>query len=125
LRTAIRWLPALAWMALIFWLSSGPLPPTPGGIDIPDKIAHFIAYAILSGLSLWAAAALSPDAASLVAFVVAVAYGASDEFHQHFVPGRSADVRDWLTDVAGAAFAVGIIALLKHRRAPPDSHPRR
>jgi len=112
-------------MALIFWLSSGPLPPVPGGIDIPDKIAHFTAYAILAALLLWAAAPLGPGAALAVAFVVATVYGASDEFHQYYVPGRSADVRDWLTDVAGAAVAVGVIALMRRRRAPPDSHARR
>jgi VanZ family protein len=34
-------------------------------------------------------------------------YGASDEFHQRFVPGRTADVLDWLADSLGAcAFVI-------------------
>jgi VanZ family protein len=30
-----------------------------------------------------------------------VAYGASDEVHQAFVPGRSADPADWAADALG------------------------
>jgi VanZ family protein len=37
--------------------------------------------------------------------VVTSAFGASDEWHQSFVPGRSAEVADWVADTAGAACA--------------------
>ena len=30
-------------------------------------------------------------------------YGATDEFHQSFVPGRDSDVLDWVADTLGAA----------------------
>jgi VanZ family protein len=33
----------------------------------------------------------------------------SDEFHQMFVPGRVADVRDVLTDGTGALLALAIL----------------
>ena len=42
------------------------------------------------------------------ALLAASAYGATDEFHQLFVPGRSCDVFDWLADTTGAALAVGL-----------------
>ena len=32
-------------------------------------------------------------------------YGATDEWHQSFVPGRDADVRDLVADAVGAALA--------------------
>jgi VanZ family protein len=42
--------------------------------------------------------------------LVVSAYGASDEWHQSFVPGRSTDVRDWIADTIGAALAIGLYA---------------
>jgi VanZ family protein len=36
-------------------------------------------------------------------------YGASDEFHQSFVPGRDASWLDLLTDTAGAATTLGVV----------------
>ena len=43
----------------------------------------------------------------------ATVYGASDELHQYFVPGRSCDVFDWIADVIGATVAVLVIIFLK------------
>ena len=34
-----------------------------------------------------------------------MAYGATDEWHQSFVPGRSTELADWIADTAGAAGA--------------------
>ena len=110
-KPVVRWLPALAWMAVIFWLSSGPPPTIPGGIEIPDKVAHFAAYAVLGGLLWWAAAPLGPAAAGALAIVGGALYGASDELHQLFAPGRTADLVDWLADLGGLAIGV-LIALV-------------
>jgi VanZ family protein len=41
-----------------------------------------------------------------------VAFGALDEVHQGFVPGRSQDAMDWVADAAGAALAVVLWPLL-------------
>jgi len=103
-------------MAGIFWLSSGPLPAT-GGIEIPDKAAHFAAYAVLGLLLWWAAAPLGPGAAAALGVVAAALYGASDELHQRFVPGRTQDIADWAADLAGAAAAVILGALILRYRA--------
>jgi VanZ family protein len=40
------------------------------------------------------------------AIFVTVAYGASDEWHQAFVPGRHADLADLVADAAGAILAM-------------------
>jgi VanZ family protein len=40
--------------------------------------------------------------------LVVSAFGASDEWHQSFVPGRFTDFWDWLADTLGAAIAVGL-----------------
>ena len=44
--------------------------------------------------------------AAVLAVLAASAYGASDEWHQSFVPSRSAEVADWMTDTLGAGFMV-------------------
>ncbi|MCX5731999.1 MAG: VanZ family protein, partial [Deltaproteobacteria bacterium] len=41
-----------------------------------------------------------------------VGIGATDEFHQSFVPGRNADVADWMADTLGAAAGAAIGALV-------------
>ena len=123
MKAVMRWLPAIAWMAVIFWLSS-EAAPLPGGIEIPDKVAHFGVYAILGAL-LWWAARPRPLAAAALAIVVASLYGASDELHQRFVPGRTCDLRDWMADFAGAAAAVILITLIFSRRSRnPGAGPR-
>ena len=99
------WLPALAWAALLFAFSAQPRL----GIDLEhgsDKLAHFLAYAVLGALLAHATTRTGwPPAA---ARALGIAYGASDEVHQFFVPGRSSDVRDWLADAAGVIVAVAL-----------------
>jgi len=115
-KTAMRWLPAFAWMAFIFWLSSRPLP-APAGFEIPDKIVHLSVYAVLGALLWWAAAPLGRAPAARLAVTLSALYGASDEAHHHFVAGRSADIADWVADIAGATVAVIIIAAVTYRRS--------
>jgi VanZ family protein len=110
-RRWLAWLPAVACATAIFVLSSQPVLPSPGGLS--DKTAHAIAYGVLGTLCLVGVtgARLSGVTGSslLVAFVLAVLYGASDEFHQSFVPGRSPEWGDLLADAVGAALALGLV----------------
>ena len=110
------WLPVAGYMAGIFWLSSQSV--LPGVSVLPDFLNHDwlhhgTAYA---GLALVALRALaggrlrSVGTASLVgAWVIATLYGLTDEFHQSFVPGRTADPRDLLADGVGAALGLGLV----------------
>ena len=50
------------------------------------------------------------------ALVLAVLYGATDEFHQSFVPGRDMSVSDLMVDLIGASAALLIVTLLHARR---------
>ena len=115
----LRWLPALAWMGVIFWSSSGPAPAPPG-IEIPDKVAHFVVYAVL-GTLLWLAAGHRGGVlAAVITMAVGGGYGALDEAHQRFVPARTAEVADWAADLAGLAVAVAMALAARRvrRRAP-------
>lgn len=130
------WGPVVLQMALIFAASSVPDVGTlPQGIS--DKSAHGLAYGILAAALLRALAGGRLAGVTLrracAAVALAVAYGASDEFHQRFVSGRTSDLYDIGADAAGAALAVaaggaaaaarawGILAVLQRRRGTPPS----
>ncbi|PNY82844.1 antibiotic resistance protein VanZ [Deinococcus koreensis] len=87
-------------MAVIWYLSSSADTPGPPLAHPLDWIAHFLAYLAL-GFSLGRATG-RPG----LALVIAVWWGALDEVHQAFVPGRDAGVQDWLFDLAGASLGV-------------------
>jgi VanZ family protein len=109
-------------MAVIFALSATPEPPAPPGLD--DKAQHAIAYGGLGLVTARATAggALSglTGASALAAWAIAAAYGASDEWHQRFVPGRTSDWRDLRADAVGAGAAIAAAwlsgILLRSRR---------
>ncbi len=118
----------LAYCAFLFWLSSGPAP-APKDLDLPgmDKVAHAAAYGILAALVFtgmarsgrtWRPATLFWTALLFTAF-----YGATDEFHQWFVPSRSPDLLDWLADTVGALTAGSACLLLHIRRVFPFYRP--
>jgi VanZ family protein len=124
----------MAWMALVFYLSSQPSLPMLSGRfgTLQSHAGHFVEYAILALLLQWALRGtlskengLGVSRAALWAFVIAVTYGLTDEVHQHFVPGRTMDPFDLLTDSLGAAVALLIAdlrtkALLENEPRPTD-----
>ncbi len=105
-----------AYCACLFWLSSGPVDVPPSiQFNGVDKVAHMCVYAGLAGLVSrglrqsgrpWA-----PRALFWIPVLFASLYGASDEFHQYFVPTRSCDVFDWLADTTGGLVAVSALSL--------------
>jgi VanZ family protein len=118
----LRWAPAVLWAALIFTLSSmSGLPAPPSGFT--DKHAHFVIYAVLCALLVWGLTNRAPGrttwSVAAVAAVLATLYGASDEWHQSFVPGREVSALDLAADAIGAALAaVGLRAwaIIRARR---------
>jgi VanZ like family len=109
-RLAFTWLPVVAWAALIFALSSIPdLGTGLGGWDLVlRKAAHVAEYAVLGAL-LARALSTTVTAWAWLAWVMGTAYAASDELHQHFVPGRHASALDLVIDAAGVA--AGVLAV--------------
>ena len=121
------WVPSLLYMVLIFAVSSLEQPPFPmpefEWLTI-DKLYHFIEYAILGGLLAWAFVKAKPSVVPskliwLVATVLSILYGASDEWHQTFVPGRFATLADWAADVLGSI--VGVLSVYLYYRNSQQS----
>lgn len=106
-----RWVPPLVLMAAIFAFSSraGDDLPNFGGWDyFIKKGAHAIGYGLLASSYLRA----FKDRMHFLAWLFAVLYSATDEFHQSFVPGRRASIIDVLVfDNLGA-----ILGLLIYSR---------
>lgn len=99
-------------MGLIWWLSDRP---SGDFAELPfphaDKLVHFVLFGVLSGLWMRGLGRLS------TAIMIAVVWGALDEWHQGWVVGRSPDLADWLFDVLGAAAG----ALISRPRSPRRS----
>lgn len=100
------WLPVLLWMGVIFIGSSiGSMPKVGGRATdaIVHSRSHLIEFAILGWLVLRALSdGRLPDRRTFViGLIVVTLYGASDEFHQRFTPGRSSELSAVLFDAAG------------------------
>ena len=141
-RRLTHWLPAIAWAVLISWASTDffsashtsrfILPVlrllfSHASAETLDRLhflirksAHFTEYFVFSFLLLravrgehrgwhirWAIAALA----------IAAGYSALDEFHQSFVPSRTASPWDSLLDTTGAATAQFLLWLWFRFRA--------
>lgn len=103
----LRLVPALLYMALIFYLSSQPAP----NIGVSDKTLHFVAYGLLALLLLWGLLGIAPfRGAALLSLVLTALYGASDEWHQSYVPGRSPELLDVAADAAGGLAVLLLVA---------------
>jgi len=129
-----RWMPVIAWMVLIFigstdvmsaeqtsrflvpflrWLDPQISVAMIAAIHFTlRKFGHLTEYGILAAL-LWRAlrgtlTSTRTFAIAALAFVASAIFAGSDEFHQSFVPSRTASLSDVMIDICGAAVAVMI-----------------
>ena len=118
LRRLLLWGPVLVYMAAIFHFSSqsDPLPAVTAVVW--DKALHLTEYA---GLGLLLCRALRGEGlgwlqAAALAVAVSSAYGATDEWHQAYVPFRTADRVDWMADTTGGLVGVAGFSMASHLR---------
>jgi VanZ family protein len=110
-RRAFWWLATAVYAVVIWWFSSQPGSAV--GLPPPwDKIVHGLTYAVLGGLAALAMGSVRRG------FLLAALYGAIDEAHQAFSPGRSPDYADWLVDMIGALVGAMIVNLGQIMRKP-------
>jgi len=108
----------LLYCLFIYWLSDQQSLPSPTwwGLEFQDKINHAGAYFIMATFA-WRSfrhIGTLPIVLALISILFCSLYGASDEWHQSFVEGRSSDVMDWLADTSGAVMAIIIIHHLRN-----------
>ena len=134
-----RYLPLVAWLAFISYASSdsfnasntsriiGPLvlwlfpntsPETMATIHfIMRKVAHFTEYAILAYLAARAfrTSPRSPISRRwcLISLGLIVVYALLDEYHQSFVPSRTASIFDSFIDMSGG---IAMLLFLRWRQ---------
>jgi VanZ family protein len=117
-RIVHRWLPVLLMMLLIFWFSSQPSEQLPY-FDRADRIvkkgSHMIGYGILA-ISYWHVFGYRTDR-RWFAWLLAVLYAVTDEFHQSFVAGRNASVWDVVIfDNLGALISLWLGSFVEQKR---------
>jgi VanZ family protein len=109
----LRWGPAILIMGLIFFFSSLPMKPQPPDASMLQRIAdfllkkggHLLGYALLA-LALQRGLHLSGWKGVAATMGIVLLFALSDEFHQSFVPGRTANVIDVGIDLLGAALGL-------------------
>ncbi len=134
MRRAASWLPPLAWMGVILWLSSAQFSAAEtGGILLPlfgwllpgirpddldslhglaRKGAHVTVYAVLAVLwfrALRRETTLGIRAVSVAVLAIAVGWALVDEAHQSRLPARTGSPWDVLLDAAGALAALVVL----------------
>ncbi|HEY9713557.1 MAG TPA: VanZ family protein [Chroococcales cyanobacterium] len=109
----VRWVLVLGWMSVIFAFSNQAHSGEITGQYLGEfnlvvrKSAHMTEYAILFCLLKWALLGHVPKKqhiSTFFAYLTAVLYAASDEWHQQFVPGRSSSWEDVFVDTIGVNF---------------------
>lgn len=111
--------PFILFCLLIFAESSVPSDKFPKiEFEISDKILHLAVYFVLFLTAYYSfnnqkKFKIIKDYVIISSLVFSVLYGALDEIHQLFVPGRSCDIYDWLADVAGVILAIIVLHLIK------------
>jgi VanZ family protein len=114
------WGPVVLYAGLIFLLSSlSSIPFEVNNFSHFDKVSHVTEYGLFCFLVFRAFRGTYPGAPfftiALWTFLISVAYGALDEFHQYFVPQRDSDIFDLMADGTGALSVLSILFLVERR----------
>ncbi len=106
----VHWLPPLLCAGVIFWFSSQSTLP---GFQLSifdfffKKIAHMVAFATLYFFTRRAIILSYPHLSTqdwrvwFLPLLICLCYATTDEFHQAFIPNRTASFRDVVYDFIG------------------------
>ena len=121
----LKWLPAIVIMLVIFMFSAQPgheILTFNWADRIIKKAGHMIGYGLLA-LSYWRVFDFKREKRSL-AWLLAVLYAVTDEFHQSFVPGRNPSIWDVLIfDNFGALISLWLISYYRKEKRPDEWGP--
>lgn len=116
-----RWIPAIVWMGVIFYLSSRTgdelntlLPFFQTFLPFMQDFnwGHFVSYFILAMTFDFAFGSRSSKwNYKLYIVLLCTIYGVTDEFHQYYVGGRMSDWLDVRNDFIGATLWVLLVKI--------------
>lgn len=124
--TLRTWILVVAYLALIFGVSSIPQDPLSHTcFKVSDKMAHLAEYAgfglLLSVASRSTFRRVRRWVLLVVVVLIGAAVGALDETYQMTVPGRERELLDWVADVTGvlvgSCLAMAISSWMARRAA--------
>ncbi|MBI5326040.1 MAG: VanZ family protein [Ignavibacteriae bacterium] len=110
-------IPAVIWSALIFIFSNQSQPPFFDlGFQWNDKLLHMLAY-FAYGLTLifflfGSFENLKIKNAIIYLLIFGAIFGITDEIHQSLIPGRDAEVFDWIADCIGISLSLSLLTPL-------------
>lgn len=104
------WAAVVVWIAIQLTLTSLPGASIPVSINHPlDWLGHCAMYGVLGALVARVAMLRGwPRRRVFLAAALIVLGAALDELHQLFIPGRDAEVSDWLADTVGATAGLAV-----------------
>ena len=87
--------------------------------NVSDKLIHFLVFGLL-GIMMFRSFRVVANTtirrnAYLMAIITAGVYGALDEIHQLYVPGRFASIGDWIADILGIIVMIFLYNLVVNR----------
>ena len=111
-------LPVLGAALSIYYVSSLPqIPYIHTTFAWYDKVLHIIAYFIF-GISLLLAFVpykkTTLKKKLIISIIIGAFYGATDEYHQYFVIGRSSEIADLIADIIGIGLS-SIFMIVYHK----------
>lgn len=115
---------------VFYWIILFTATTLPGGsapkIAASDKLKHFGGYFVLATLlhlTLHFQRKIKKfyQKPLLWTLIIAAVYGALDEIHQLFVPGRNAELLDWVADISGTLLAVVLTQIIIKAGLLPDN----
>ncbi len=112
------WIPAILWMALIFYLSGRTSSELHLLFPFINNLnpGHIVAYFVLGPLFYLALQKYHRTGPFFKAFLLCLFYGITDEFHQYFVPTRFPDIFDLTRDLLGTGLGLVLVYLVRRRK---------
>ena len=115
--------PSLLYILGVFVAGSVPMPALDLGPELSwDKVMHFLVFGGMLLLLLRALAYLAPAWSACVKVLVgagtASALGGLLELHQAGIPGRQAELMDWVADTLGVALVAALWWGIRRGKGP-------
>ena len=107
------YIPLVVYWLVLLGATSFPVDYIPA-VGIGDKFEHLFAYmglTVLLNLTIvfQNKFILLKKKNTLFTFIISGLYGALDEVHQYFIPGRSCELFDWIADLLGILLGLFLI----------------